>query len=124
MKTFLQFLAVACICLLTWQQAALHRDWEPLSASLVFAGVMAAYLTARGRRLIFRRIASRHGLPSRSIFAGERPCRRFPLNRLGAYLRRLLRLLAVVVPEAVRTGLLLRATQPLLVLRARVYSSG
>ena len=51
MKTFLQFLAVACICLLTWQQAALHRDWEPLSASLVFAGVMAAYLTARGRRL-------------------------------------------------------------------------
>ena len=51
MKTFLQFLAVACICLLTWQQAALHRDWEPVSAALVFAGITAAYLTARGRRL-------------------------------------------------------------------------
>ena len=50
MKTFLQFLAVACISLLTWQQASLHRDWEPVSAALVFAGVMAAYLTARGRR--------------------------------------------------------------------------
>ena len=51
MKTFLQFLAVACICLLTWQQSALHRDWEPVSAVLVFAGIMAAYLTARARRL-------------------------------------------------------------------------
>lgn len=51
MKTFLQFLAVACICLLTWQQATLHHDWEPVSAALVFAGIMAAYLTSRGRRL-------------------------------------------------------------------------
>ena len=51
MKTFLQFLAVACICLLSWQQAALHRDWEPVSAALVFAGVTGSYLTARGRRL-------------------------------------------------------------------------
>lgn len=51
MKTFLHFLAVACICLLTWQQATLHRDWEPVMAALVFAGVLAAYLTARGRRL-------------------------------------------------------------------------
>ena len=51
MKTFLQFLAVSCIFLLTWKQSTLHRDWEPVAASLVFAGVMAAYLTARGRRL-------------------------------------------------------------------------
>jgi hypothetical protein len=50
-KTFSQFLAVACICLLTWQQVALHRDWEPVSAALVFAGILAAYLTVRGRRL-------------------------------------------------------------------------
>jgi len=50
-KTFLQFLAVACICLLTWQQATLHREWEPVNAALVFAGIMAAYLTDRGRRL-------------------------------------------------------------------------
>ncbi len=51
MKTFLQFLAVACIGLLTWQQARLHYDWEPVSAALVFAGILSAYLTARGRRL-------------------------------------------------------------------------
>ncbi|MDA0205495.1 MAG: hypothetical protein O3A53_12910 [Acidobacteria bacterium] len=51
MKTFLQFLAVACICLLTWHQATLHRDWAPVSTALVFAGILAAYLTARGRRL-------------------------------------------------------------------------
>lgn len=51
MKTFLQFLSVACICLLTWQQATLHHEWEPVSAALVFAGIMAAYLTSRGRRL-------------------------------------------------------------------------
>ena len=51
MKTFLQFLAVACIGLLTWQQATLHSDWEPVSAALVFTGILAAYLTARGRRL-------------------------------------------------------------------------
>lgn len=51
MKTFLQFLAVACIGLLTWQQATLHYDWEPVSAALVFAGILASYLTARGRRL-------------------------------------------------------------------------
>jgi hypothetical protein len=50
-KTFLQVLAVACICLLTWQQATLHNDWEHVRAALVFAGILSAYLTARGRRL-------------------------------------------------------------------------
>jgi hypothetical protein len=49
-KTFLRFLAVACICLLSWQQAALHRDWEPVSAALVFAGILSAYLTVSSKR--------------------------------------------------------------------------
>ncbi len=50
MKVFLRFFVVACLCLLTWQQAELHREWEPVSVALGFAGVMAAYLSARERR--------------------------------------------------------------------------
>lgn len=50
MKVFLRFFAVSCICLLTWHQATLHREWEPVSVALGFAGIMAAYLSARGRR--------------------------------------------------------------------------
>ncbi len=51
MKVFLRFFAVSCLCLLTWQQATLHSEWEPVSVALGFAGVLAAYLSARGRRL-------------------------------------------------------------------------
>lgn len=50
MKVFLRFFAVSCLCLLTWHQATLHREWEPVIVALGFAGVMAAYLTARARR--------------------------------------------------------------------------
>lgn len=49
MKIFLQFLAVACICLLSWQQATLHSEWLPVSLFLVFAGIMAAYMTVRSK---------------------------------------------------------------------------
>jgi hypothetical protein len=49
-KLFLRFFAVSCVCLLTWHQATLHSEWEPVSVALGFAGVLAAYLCARGRR--------------------------------------------------------------------------
>jgi hypothetical protein len=50
-KTFLEFLAVALLCLLTWHQAALHQEWQPVNVTLAFAGGLAAYLTVRSRRL-------------------------------------------------------------------------
>lgn len=53
MKVFLRFFAVSCVCLLTWHQATLHREWEPVSVALGFAGVLAAYLCARARRFGF-----------------------------------------------------------------------
>lgn len=53
MKVFLRFFAVSCLCLLTWHQATLHSEWEPVSVALGFAGIMAAYLCAGARRFGF-----------------------------------------------------------------------
>ena len=50
MKTFLQFLAVACIGLLSWWQATLRGELELATVVLLMAGLAAVVMTWRSIR--------------------------------------------------------------------------